>query len=479
MRLSAHALVAVVWSACWLFEGAGAWVTTNLPPASLTASTTRRRRHSALAAKATGAGTGNRNNVVLEPSFDDESAFDSLKIGNARVHRYSREDDPDSQTEYVMWYHGRSLSDEKNEDANNIPPLSTGRIGRATSRNGLHWSKDTTGSASEDREGVSLGINKDSWWGFDTCHVGLGNVLLPMTTPAVLTDGGVYLMYYMGGSHEENLVANYIENDLPDNMKDATLKGMTMKIGVCLSQDGITWGRVEGDDHTGAVIVPYDRDCPNQQASGYVPVDAEEELYCAWPEVVVNIGGGNTKRDKDDDNFIMFYSTMTKDTKQKCIAYAESEDGFRWDKKGICLRPSSDGPDAGGCARCCVIRDSIWDKTKQTWTEAEDASWTMYYEGVSPKDNKHRIMVATSTDHKTWKKKGVVFDVGQENRDDWDAGGVGSPHVIRMDDGNMRLYYTGQGLNGSTAIGVAKLNAATGLWEREQATVTFATDIAD
>ena len=48
----------------------------------------------------------NANNIVLEPS-DDPAAFDSLKIGSARVHRYSVDTDPDSQTEYVMWYHGR------------------------------------------------------------------------------------------------------------------------------------------------------------------------------------------------------------------------------------------------------------------------------------------------------------------------------------------------------------------------------------
>jgi len=110
-----------------------------------------------------------------------------------------------------MWYHGRSAAFESGEEDHgdddeaargssvvSKPPLSTGRIGRATSRNGLHWKKDRTGSGSEDFDGVSLGTNKESWWGFDTCHVGLGNVLLPMSTPAVLTDGGVYLMsvYY-------------------------------------------------------------------------------------------------------------------------------------------------------------------------------------------------------------------------------------------------------------------------------------------
>lgn len=46
------------------------------------------------------------SNVVLSPS-DDPAAFDSLKIGSAKVHRYSLDTDPDGATEYVMWYHGR------------------------------------------------------------------------------------------------------------------------------------------------------------------------------------------------------------------------------------------------------------------------------------------------------------------------------------------------------------------------------------
>lgn len=40
-------------------------------------------------------------NVVLKPSNDPE-AFDSFKIGTARVHRYAR-DDSGGDSEYVMW----------------------------------------------------------------------------------------------------------------------------------------------------------------------------------------------------------------------------------------------------------------------------------------------------------------------------------------------------------------------------------------
>jgi hypothetical protein len=403
------------------------------------------------------------NNIVLAPSSNDDERFDSYTIGSARVHRYTRQED--SETEYVMWYHGRSK--HMAETSTNLPPLSTGRIGRATSKNGLIWIKDTEGSASEDAPDVALGLNKESWWGFDTAHVGLGNVLLPMSTPAVMTEGGVYIKYYFGGSLEETNFSDYLVNP-PVTISNATIAGMKMRIGVAVSQDGKSWGRVEGDDPTGACMAPHDKSDPNAKFEN-VPSNMPEELYCAWPEVVMNWNG------RKEQKFLMYYSTMTKDTKEKCIAYAESEDGFRWTKQGLCMRPEKSGLDAGGVARCCVVRDAIYNKGE--WLETD--SWTMYYEGISPSDNKHRIMVATSQNGKNWKKGGLALDVGQE-ADSWDVDGVGSPHVLRLDDGSQRMYYTGQGSGGKNAIGVAKLSPTvdTGAWVREQATITFV-DIAD
>ena len=44
-----------------------------------------------------------------------------------------------------------------------------------------------------------------------------------------------------------------------------------------------------------------------------------------------------------------------------------------------------------------------------------------------------------------------------------------------MDDGSQRMYYTGQGSDGSTAIGVAKLEMPSSHeWVREQASIVFA-----
>lgn len=359
------------------------------------------------------------NNVVLSPSRDEPAAFDSFAIGSPRVHRYTREGS-DDDAEYVMWYEGRSV-DMANDEAASVPPhLTTGRVGRATSRNGLSWKKDRTGSESEDMKGVSLGLNKDSWWGFDTAHVGLGNVLLPMSTPAVLSDAGVFLMYYHGGSDETTPATDY---GIPQESSGKDVKGMKMRIGVALSQDGISFGRVEGDDPTGACIVPFDKADPNQKAD-QTNVKIQEEMYCAWPEVVLNqpISGG-------DANFLMYYSTMTKADKVRCIAQAVSPDGFRWTKTGVCLSPGPEGSyDAGGCERCCVLRDAEYDPATGSWTEL--ASWIMYYEGISAVDGKHRIMEARSKDGSTWTKSGLAL-APREEADAWDCAGVRSPHVLR------------------------------------------------
>lgn len=227
-------------------------------------------------------------------------------------------------------------------------------------------------------------------------------------------------MYYMGGTFEETKMGDYMTRELPESLKDATIQGMKMRIGVALSQDGISWGRVEGDDPTGACMVPFDRSDPNVEQDE-VPKDFPEEMYCAWPEVSVNLDGD------ESETFFMFYSTMTKIGKQKSIAYAVSTDGFRWFKKGIALKPDQEGLDAGGCARCCVVRDAVYREDMGVWEEVP--GWKMFYEGVSIADNKHRIMGAESRDGHEWTKTGLVMDVGVDGA--WDCNGVGSPNVVR------------------------------------------------
>jgi hypothetical protein len=166
-------LTTLLWAALYM-DGIQGWVS-NFP------TQTRLSRPFSPTSLSVAGESANDYNVVLKPS-EDPAAFDSFKIGSARVHRYSRDTgdaDADSQTEYVMWYHGRSQEMESGDGAatSTLPPLSTGRIGRAVSKNGLIWEKQLTGSFSEDAPDVNLGLNKESWWGFDTAHVGLGNVV--------------------------------------------------------------------------------------------------------------------------------------------------------------------------------------------------------------------------------------------------------------------------------------------------------------
>jgi len=299
-----------------------------------------------------------------------------------------------------------------------------------------------------------------------------------MSTPAISAEGGVYIMYYMGGNFEETPVTDYMEN-FPAGAEKAKLKGMKMRIGVAVSQDGITWGRVEGDDPTGACVTPYDKQDPNQRFVASMRDDddsllkIEEELYCAWPEVAVRIAGEEeeeTTMGKKKPSFFMYYSTMRKSDKAKCIACAVSLDGFRWLKRGIVIEPDASGLDAVGCARCNVFQNAAYNDG--VWKNED--GWVMLYEGVSKEDRKHRIMKAESQDGRRWEKKGVVLDVG-ESEDAWDVGGVGSPHVVRLDDGSMRLYYTGQGADGSTAIGVARATNGADITQfaREQAQFAF------
>ena len=168
-------------------------------------------------------------------------------------------------------------------------------------------------------------------------------------------------------------------------------------------------------------MVPYRKDDPNIMSDS-VPKGMPEELYCGWPEVTVNLNR------KADESFIMYYSTMLLDDKQKCIGTAVSQDGFRWVKKGICLMPDAESLDDAGCARCCVTRNAVFDENVLSWSEAR--GFIMFYEGVSSEDNKHRIMKATSKDGFTWEKEGLALDIGSDE-DSWDHGGVGSPHVLR------------------------------------------------
>lgn len=197
-----------------------------------------------------------------------------------------------------------------------------------------------------------------------------------------------------------------------------------------------------------------------------------------------NRKGTGASTDPDRINFYMYYSTMYKDSREKALAVAVSNNGFAFSKAGAVrfVGGIDDTLDGGGRARCNVVRRATHNENDGLWEEMEgNNSWMMFYEGVSIEDGRHRILAAESDDLRVWRKLGLALDVGRTggvegadgddndngDYDAWDSRGVGSPHVIRLDDGFFRMYYTGEGSDGRTAIGVARsVDMIT--WERER-----------
>lgn len=116
------------------------------------------------------------NNVVLAPSTDPK-LFDSFAIGSPKIHCYQRDGGGEDEYEYVMWFSGRDKATytgvDENGNKNEIDGTG-GSFGRATSKNGLHWQR-AEGSY-EELPGVVLGLNKESWWGFDTGGFGCATI---------------------------------------------------------------------------------------------------------------------------------------------------------------------------------------------------------------------------------------------------------------------------------------------------------------
>ena len=341
-------------------------------------------------------------NIVLSPETED-GFFDSYKLGAPRViigseeesSNSSRDDDRSRpETAVRMWYHGRSK--EMQLQNPKLPPISTGRIGSASwDPEGEKWIK----------HGVVLDLNHSNRQAFDSAHIGMGSIVVDPRN-------GGYRMYYHGGNHEETLIQEYMDRKLPQALQEATIRGMKMRIGMATSPDGVVWKRVvDGDDPTGACLVPTDwKTCSSTQ-------NDQEELYCGWPEVV----------QVSTNRYHMYYTTMLKKSKEKCISLAVSEDGFQWTKQGVCIRPAVKGLDQGGCARCCVVRDAVFDTANREWKDLDQ--WKLYYEGVA-EDGKHRILMAESSNGEKWEKAGIIaLDVGAD--EDWDCAGVSSPHIIR------------------------------------------------
>jgi hypothetical protein len=271
-----------------------------------------------------------------------------------------------------MWYYGRDPTFDRSID---VP---TGRIGLATSNDGLRWQRvDGPGTL-----GAVLDPSGDPRR-FDAAHVGVS---------FVERRGSTWWMWYSGGRRAET-----------------ARPGFPMRPGLALSGDGVHWLRVEGP-HGGAMLDPGRPGEP-------------DEFMVGWPQVL----------QASDGSFRMYYHTRA--ARGFLPMLAVSEDGFRWQKRGVILEPGPRGSfDEAGIATRTVFRHG--------------GRWLMLYEGVAP-DLYRGIGLAESADGLGWRKvrgaepNGAAFDHAPRGSGRWDARGLGCPSVVAMPDGSLRMYYIG------------------------------------
>ena len=310
---------------------------------------------------------------------------------------------------YTLFYHYRPLEDKDDPE---LPPLSTGRIGRATSPDGLEWEVQHDGLG----EGGSSVSKAEDWFQHDCGHVGCGDVL----------SGDAWFLYTYGGSN-----APMALRDLGVD-RDGEVYGMDMKLGVCVSQDGIKFGRFEGDEADGSLLGPPPA---NSWERRNAPV--------AWPAVCEDPGG-------QTGDLLLFYGTTQDATGLSACGLARSSNGVTWRRAtpaSPCIQAGDDW-DAGGILRRSVLR--------------RGRELLMIYEAKSA-EGVHAFGRATSDDAGvTWTKTGRCFERG----DTWDAHAISAPHLLE-EDGRLRLYYAGSGeAGGSASLGVAESSDDGVTWTR-------------
>lgn len=262
--------------------------------------------------------------------------------------------------------------------------LPTGRIGLARSGDGLHWERVPGSEAL----GAVLAPSADAA-GFDSAHVGLGDVHRSATG---------FDMWYFGGP--ERLT----------EMAGLQVRGFPLSIGLARSGDGLQWTRVPGP-HAGAWLAPG-------------PPGGADAFMAGWPQLLP----------LDDGRLRMMYHSYLPAKNQFVVCAAESADGRHWTKLGEIFGAGAPGSfDADGPATRHVLR--------------HNGRWLMFYEGFARMHAS--IGLAESPDGLRWTRVpgplagGAILARSPPGIGRWDAGAVGTPWVMPMADGRLRMYYVG------------------------------------
>ena len=275
--------------------------------------------------------------------------------------------------------------------------LPTGSSGLAVSDDGLSWTR-----VPGDEEGGAVLVPSDEEGAWDSVHTGVADVV--RVGPEELH------MYYFGGSDEA----------IP--MGPGSIVGFRMRIGRARSTDGgRTWAKDEG------YVLDYDE---------------SEGLFASWPRIVTGqvLDGSGRWR--------MFYHSF--DGQKWRVFGAESDDsGDTWRRTGLVLE--------GGTSEDDFDYAGIGTRTVTRWRDG----LLMIYEGVD-KSSTHSLGAAFCADEASneWKKLhdgSAILEPGKGPLGEWTGQVIGTPYVVTMPDGSLRLYHCAKdGPEGKMAIGVVE-----------------------
>jgi hypothetical protein len=276
-----------------------------------------------------------------------------------------------------MWYYGRDPSFDREIN------MQSGRVGLAESRDGFHWKRIrgplTMGSVFEPSTGDR----------FDNGHVASTDIHF---------DNNRYTMWYAGGDQKVL--------QLPGPQGVMKLKGMELRVGRAISNDGVNWTRVEGPIR-GAWL--------------------DHGAMADWDPLMVN---GPQVLYGPDGTYRMYYHTYNPMKGGFLIGMAVSRDLKNWEKKGIIIGPGPAGAwnEMGG---------SVHHVLKL------GGQYVMFFEALD-KTMHYCIGLATSPDGFAWTTEPEpVFRHAKRGSGAWDAMAVGTPWVVPMPDGSFRMYYVG------------------------------------
>jgi predicted GH43/DUF377 family glycosyl hydrolase len=276
------------------------------------------------------------------------------------------------------------------------PFVPTGRVGLATSSDGITWTK----YRAADRDDGAILSPSDDPEAWDACHIGVGDVVIHPSDPNEL------VMYYFGGSNEKVSLAS------PTSSSDLQFQGLRMRIGIARSLDnGRTW---------------------KKDPKFCLDSDPSEGFFCSWPRVLTPASMGEPWR--------MFYHAFNGITFR--VFGAMSPDGIHWERTSLVLTGTPNAFDAGGIG----TRDVI------AWKDG----LLMIYEGVEEGVEgirKHRIGAAFCKhgDNQKWVKLNdgnPILEPGVPPLGDWCKHVIGTPCLVNMPDGSLRLYHCGSNAAG-------------------------------